>query len=166
MKWVWIIGGLLVSVVAVVAVVGGLLPQSHVASRRARFRQPPETVFPVVAGPPNWRSGIKGYGSLPGGQWWEEDSHGNKITYELVEERPPNRRVVRIADKKLPYGGTWTYELSSDGTGSSVRITENGEIYNVIFRFVARYFMGYTSSIDTYLGDLGRKFGETVTIED
>ena len=93
------------------------------------------------------------------------------MSHALAYTRIPEYEVVgvctrHIADKKLPYGGTWTYELSSDGTGSSVRITENGEIYNVIFRFVARFFMGYTSSIDTYLADLGRKFGETVTIED
>lgn len=166
MKWVWIAGGTLFFLIAAVALIGALLPQSHVASRRARFRQPPEVLYPVIAGPPAWRSDIKGHGTLPNGQWWEQDSHNNKITYELVEERPPTRRVVRIADKKLPFGGTWTFELSSEGAGSSVRITENGEIYNVIFRFVARYFMGYTSSMESSLRDLGRKFGETVQIEE
>ena len=166
MKWVWIAGGTLLVLIAAVALIGALLPQSHTASRRARFRQPPEALYPVIAGPPDWRSDIKAHGKLPNGQWWEEDSHRNKITYELVEDRPPNRRVVRIADRKLPFGGTWTFELSSEGTGASVRITENGEIYNVIFRFVARFFMGYTSSIESSLRDLGRKFGETVQIED
>ena len=45
------------------------------------------------------------------------------------------------------------------------RIREDGEIYNVIFRFMARFFFGYTSSIETYLRDLGVKFGQAVKIE-
>ena len=47
-----------------------------------------------------------------------------------------------------------------------VWITEDGEIYNVIFRFVARFFMGYNSNIEGYLNGLGRKFGEPVQIEN
>jgi len=165
MKWVWMIGGGLVMVVALVAAIGTMLPQSHHASRSARFRQRPETIYAVVAGPPDWRSGVKSFGSLPGGKSWEEDGHKQKITYELVDDRPPTRRVVRIADRSLPFGGTWTIEIAPECGGSAVRVSEDGEIYNVIFRFIARFFMGYTSTIDGYLNDLGRKIGEPVRIE-
>ena len=30
-------------------------------------------------------------------------------------------------------------------------ITENGEVYNPIFRFLSRYVMGYTATMDRYL---------------
>jgi len=165
MKWVWIIGGLLVLIVGIVALIGAMLPQSHHATRRARFRQRPETIYAVLAGPPDWRGDVKGFGKLSDRQWWEQDAHGKKITFELVEDDAPLRRVTRIADPKLPFGGTWTIEIAPEAEGSAVRVTEDGEIYNVIFRFVARYFMGYTSSIEGYLRDLGRKFGESVQIE-
>jgi hypothetical protein len=165
MKWIWIAGGSLLLLVAIVAIVGVMLPQSHHATRRARFRQPPERIYILLSGPPDWRTGVKASGALPDGKWWEQDSHGQKITFELVEDRPPTRRVVRIADKALPFGGTWTFEIAPEGGGSAVRITEDGEIYNVIFRFVARFFMGYSSSIEGYLNDLGRKFGESIQIE-
>jgi hypothetical protein len=165
MKWLWIIGGTLVLLLAVIAIVGAMLPQSHHATRQARFRQRPENIYSVLAGPPDWRTGMKEFGKLPDGKWWEQDSHGQKITFELVEDRPPTRRVVRIADKSLPFGGTWTFEIAPQAEGCAVRITEDGEIYNVIFRFVARFFMGYTSSIEGYLRDLGRKFGESIQIE-
>ena len=169
MKWVWIIGGSLILIVGIVALAGAMLPQSHRATRRARFRQRPEAIYAVLASPPDWRGGVKGFGALPDRegrrQWWEQDSHGQKITFELVEDRPPSRRVVRIADRSLPFGGTWTFEIAPEGDGAAVRITEDGAIYNVIFRFVARYFMGYTSSIEGYLQDIGRKFGEAVQIE-
>jgi hypothetical protein len=169
MRWIWIIGGALVVVVGIVAIVGAMLPRSHSATRKASFRQRPESIYGLLAGPPDWRSGMKGFGALPDRdgrkQWWEQDSHGQKITFELIEDHPPSRRVVRIVDKDLPFGGTWTFNIAPEGEGSTVRITEDGEIYNVIFRFVARFFMGYTSSIDGYLRDLGRKFGEPVQIE-
>src|SRR5262249_18526562 len=97
---------------------------------------------------------------------WEEDSHRQKITFELVEDKPPWRMVTRIADRNLPFGGTWTIDISPapDG-GSELFIREDGEIYNVIFRFMARFFFGYTWSIETYLQDLGAKFGQSVTVE-
>jgi hypothetical protein len=166
MKWVWIIGGTLVLLIAVMAVVGAILPQSHRATRRSRYRQRPEAIYAAIAGPPDWRGGIKSFGALPDGKWWEQDSHGNKITYELVEDHPPTRRVIRIADKKLPFGGTWTLEVASDGEGSALRVTEDGEVYNVVFRFLSRFVFGHTGTIETYLRDLGRKFGETIQVEE
>lgn len=40
---------------------------------------------------------------------------------------------------------------------------EEGEIYNPIFRCLARFVFGYTSSLESYLKSLGGKFGEEVT---
>lgn len=42
MKWLWLVGGGLILLVALVAVVGAMLPQTHQASRKARFRVSPE----------------------------------------------------------------------------------------------------------------------------
>lgn len=33
-------------------------------------------------------------------------------------------------------------------------MTENGEIYNPIFRFMARFVLGYSMTLDRYLADL------------
>jgi hypothetical protein len=146
------------------AAIGAMLPRAHHASRQARFQQPPAAIYGVLIGPPDWRRGLKAWGPLPakGGrtQWWEQDIHGQKIVFELVESQPPARRVVRIADQGLPWSGTWTFEIAPAGDGALVRISEDGEIYNVIFRFMARFFFGYTASIDGYLRDLAMKLGE------
>ncbi|HTS62040.1 MAG TPA: hypothetical protein VMH28_08435 [Candidatus Acidoferrales bacterium] len=163
MKWVGIVLGALVAVVAVAAVIGAMLPRAHRVSRRARFRQTPEALYAVLAGPPDWRSDVKEFGSLPardGRQQWWETSRGQRITYELLEDSPPVRRVTRIADKNLPFGGTWTLEIAREADGAVLRITEDGEVHNVIFRFMARFVFGYTGSIDGFLRDLGRKFGQ------
>jgi len=170
MKWVLLgLAGVIVLVV-IVAAIGAMLPLKHQATRKARYRAAPDALYAVLNGPPDWRTGIKSFGVLPDQdgrkRWWEEDTHRQKITYELVEERPPSRLAVRIAGKGLPFGGTWTFDIApASGGGSELRITEDGEIYNVIFRFIARFFMGYTASIEGYLRDLGVKFQDSVSIE-
>lgn len=84
------------------------------------------------------------------------------MAYIVLEDSPPNRIVTKIADENLPFGGTWTYEILAEPSGSRVRITEQGEIKNVIFRLLARFVFGYTTTMEAYLRDLGKKFGETV----
>ena len=74
--------------------------------------------------------------------------------------------VTRIADPKLPFGGSWSHQISPVDGGSSLRITETGEVYNPIFRFVSRFFIGHAASIEKYFTALGNKFGERVTIEE
>jgi hypothetical protein len=170
MKWALLALAVLVVLGGVVALVGAALPLRHHATRMARFRVSPEALYGVIAGPPDWRADVKRHGALPDKdgrrQWWEEDRQGQKITYELVEEIAPKRLAVRIADPKLPFGGTWSFDIAPlpDG-GSELRVSEDGEIYNVIFRFVARFFLGYTASLEGYLRDLGAKFNQAVEIE-
>lgn len=171
MKWMMIAGGTLVLLVALMALIGSLLPVKHDAARKARFHQTPEAIYAVLAGPSGWRTDVKDSGALPDRngrkQWWEQDSHGHKVTYELVEDSPPLRRVTRIADAGLPFGGAWTFEIAPLGAGESeVRIAEAGEVYNVFFRFLSRFVFGYTGSIEGCLTDLGKKFGEAARIED
>jgi hypothetical protein len=170
MKWVLIIGGGLFLLVAVMAAVGAMLPRDHHATRKARFHVSPDALYAVLAGPPDWRTGVKSFGELPEEngrkRWWEEDTHRQRIAYELVEARPPARLVTRIAQPGLPFGGGWTFDIVPiPGGGAELRVTEDGEIYNVIFRFMARFLFGYTGSIETYLRDLGAKFHEPVAIE-
>jgi hypothetical protein len=170
MKWVIFAGGILFLLVALMALIGALLPVKHYATRRARFGQTPEAIYSVLAAPSGWRADVKSSGTLPEKngrkQWWEQDKRGQKITYELVEDSPPTRRVVRIADASLPFGGAWTFEIAPQPAGGSeVRVAEAGEVYNVFFRFLSRFVFGYTGSIEGYLRDLGKKFGEAVHIE-
>jgi hypothetical protein len=170
MKWVLLIAGALALLAALVALVGAMLPRAHHATRQAHYRQKPEAIYFTLAGPVDWRSDVKAFGALPDRdgrkQWWERDSHGQNVIYELVEDKMPSRRVVRIADRNLPFGGTWTFDIAPAPEGCVVRITEDGEVYNVIFRFMARFFFGYTASIEGYLRDLGLRFGEFTSIED
>jgi hypothetical protein len=169
MKWLLWIGGALAAAGGGAAIAGATLPVRHHSTRRARLRASPGAVYAVLAGPPDWRTGVRSFGVLPEAEgrqrWWEEDTHGRKVTYELIEARPDERLRVRIAEPGLPFGGTWTFDLQPDGGSTMLRISEDGEIYNILFRFLARFVFGYYSSIETYLRDLGVKFGQAVEIE-
>jgi hypothetical protein len=91
--------------------------------------------------------------------WRETDKHGQTITYEAIESIPPHHLVTRIADPNLPFGGTWTYEIVPAGSSCTLTITENGEVYNPLFRFVSRFIMGQTATLDAYLKALNVKLG-------
>ena len=71
--------------------------------------------------------------------------------------------VTRITDTDLGYAGKWTYVFAAEGRDTRLTITEDGEVSNVIFRFLSRYAFGHTATIDAYLTNLGRHFGENVT---
>lgn len=181
MKWVLIVVGILVGIVAMVAVIGALLPKGHVATRAARFRQAPAAIWKTITDYekfPSWRPGLTSVERLPDRgshlAWAEHTGEGWKaetLPFELVEstapqENSPGRVVTRIADPKLPFGGTWTLEVTPVGGGTLLRITEQGEIYNPFFRFISRFITGQTKSMENYLTALGKKYGETVTIEE
>ena len=79
---------------------------------------------------------------------------------------PPRRIVTRIEGDDLPYGGAWAYALEPQGNATRITITEHGEVYNPVFRFVSKYIIGHTGTIDTYLRNLGSKFGTDVLPAD
>lgn len=64
---------------------------------------------------------------------------------------------MRIADPNLPFGGTWTYDLVPGDQACSLTVTEDGEVYNPLFRFVSRFIIGHTATIDSYLKALQTK---------
>jgi Polyketide cyclase / dehydrase and lipid transport len=164
---------LILGTVLVVVAIGAFLPTQHISSRAARFHQSPDAIWAVITDYPkfpSWRKDVTRVQLLPpvNGKpaWREFDGHGGGIPYQVMVMVPPRALVVRIADPKLPFGGTWTYEISTLPDGSSLlRITEAGEIYNPIYRFAARYVLGYSRTQDQYLQALGAKFGENLTIE-
>ena len=166
LKWLLVVALGLFGLVAALAIVGMLLPREHVASRSALYRQRPDAVFAVisdVARAAEWRKSLTAVEMLPpveGRIRFREVSGGDSITMEIEMRQPVTRMVTRIADPDQPFGGTWTFELAPEGEGTRLAITERGEIDNPIFRVLARFVFGYTSTMDTYLTDLGAKLGD------
>lgn len=140
----WMIRTLAVIVLAVTAVaaIGWTLPAEHIASRGALYPQPIEPVFAAVEA-----------------AFRVEQERGG-IPIAVVARDPPRRLVTRIADADLPFGGTWTFDLTPEGGGTRVTITEHGEISHVVFRVMARYVYGYTATLERFLTAVGRRLGD------
>lgn len=147
----------------VVFVMGYRLPEAHTATVARELQAPVDRVYNEIATPsayPKWRSGIQRVDVIEAqpdsglGPRFREHGLGDETTYEILEQIENKLFVTSIADEGLPYGGTWTFELEPTATGTLVRITEEGEVYNPFFRFVSKYVMGHTRGIETFLDDL------------
>jgi hypothetical protein len=170
MKWAFLAVGVLVGSIVVVAIVGSLLPRDHVAAMSARIASAPEGIWAVLTDPaafPSWRRDVKTVEVLPAdlaGPSWREHSSNGAITYVAEVLEPPRRMIARIADTGLAFGGSWEYRIEPvSAAESKVTIIERGSVYNPIFRFVSRFLMGQTATIDAYLRALGRKLGSETT---
>jgi hypothetical protein len=168
MKYLLIALAGVVFLILCVVVIGSLLPKRHVVSRQANYRATPEQLFSLIAGPQSWRPDVKHWEALPnndGHELTRETSRGGEtIDYELLERLPNKSLKRRIATANLPYSGSWTYTLEPSGETTTVRITEDGEVHNPIFRFVSRFILGHTSTIDSYLRVLGTATSRQVSV--
>ena len=167
---VGVIGGLIL-LAGIVALIGSRLPKSHVASRSILLRQSPQEVYAVVrdfGSAPRWRSDVKQMDveAPQGGPVYfrEVGKHGT-VNYELVEDVPGQRMVTRIRDTDLGYSGQWTYLFAAESSGTRVTIREDGEVSNVLFRFMSRYVFGHTATMDSYLTSLAKRFGEEAVLQ-
>lgn len=161
---------IVLSFLIAVPLVGLLLPRSHVVARTIALHQPPGAIWQVItdfAAAPSWRPTVTRIEQLPARQglavWREHDQGGDSLTLATVESVAPARLVREIADPDLPFGGRWVYEIAPLEGGSRVTITEHGDVSNPVFRLVSQFFMDQHATIDRYLLDLGKKFGEAVT---
>jgi uncharacterized protein YndB with AHSA1/START domain len=166
MKWLLLIFVALIGLAAVMMLIGWMLPKDHVATRMAKYRQPPEAIWAAITdvdAMPSWREGLQSVKHLPernGLPVYVEVSNDGEIPMETVESSAPRRLVRRISDPQLPFGGTWTFEIRPASDGATLRVTENGYIRNPLFRFLARFVFGYAGQMESFLRSLAKKFGE------
>ena len=163
MRWILIAAATIAAALALAALIGWRLPRAHRASREQVMAATPESIWAAITDVeafPSWRTDVKTVRRLPdreGRRAWVEDGGSGKITFVVERSDPPRLLVTRIADPALPFGGTWTYEITPAARGSRLRITEDGEIYNPLFRFMARFIFGYEATMASYFAALETK---------
>src|ERR1044072_2222788 len=93
--------------VALMAIIGALLPRAHTASRSASYRQTPALIYAVIpdfAAAPTWRGELKAVELLrprEGHACFRETTRHGVITYVVIEDRAGERFVTEIADHNL-----------------------------------------------------------------
>lgn len=164
MKPFYYVGIALLLIVLLVVIGGYLLPVKHTATVSRVLPAPPSLVFAIIRDfrkYPSWRRGLRGPDSVAvvDDRTWRETNRGGSVTFSFVEEEKNARLVARIMDRNLPFGGQWVYRITAEGTVSRLSITEEGEVYNVVFRFLSRFWFGHTKTIEEYLSDMEKRVG-------
>jgi hypothetical protein len=154
--------GVLLAAVLIILAIGWRLPVAHVATSSVQLNASPESVFALISTPESytsWRTDVKKVDVTAenGVTRFREEGGNGPILFEITEKTPPRRFVTKIADRSLPFSGRWVYEVTPSGRGAELRITEEGEVYNPIFRFVSRYVMGHTATIESYLAAVQKR---------
>jgi hypothetical protein len=171
LKWLRITAGALAALLALAWIAGSILPREHVATSRVHLRQPPERVWAAItdhAAMVSWRTGLRKVergADQAGKAVWVETSSFGEMPLRVEEAIASERYVLAIAGDDLPFGGTWTYQIEPAAGGARISITEDGFVAPALFRVMSRLVFGHHASLDQYLRDLGRRFGETVTPE-
>lgn len=158
------------ALVALIGIWGSRLPVAHTARRSIQLQQPPAKVWSMLtdyANQPAWRTELTAVehvaGSIP--DTWTEVTGNERIPYATTESDAPRRLVRTIADRTLPYGGRWVYELEPVEGGTRLTITEEGEVYNPVFRFISHYFLDQTATIQGVMRSLATHLGESADIQ-
>jgi hypothetical protein len=168
LRWVIIVVGALVAIVIAVLAVGATLPRKHVAALSIRLHQPPEVIWMTIhdhSSDMSWRPDLKALKQLPNRDshavWLETYKNGNSLELEDTVVDGPKRLVREVHDTGNIFSGRWEIEIWPYGeSGSTVHVTEYGEVPNPLFRFMSRFVFGHTKSIEDYLRALSAKFGE------
>jgi len=165
MKWTTIAAAVAASIAiasAIAVFIGSRLPRAHHVTAERTLPIPPELLWRTLTDVeryPSWRGDVKRVQRLPdrdGKPVWIEEGRSGKMTFAFERMEAPRLLVSRIADPSLPFGGTWTLEIAPTPVGARLRISEDGEIYNPLFRFMARFVFGYDGTINGYFSALER----------
>jgi uncharacterized protein YndB with AHSA1/START domain len=162
MKWAIRVVVVVAVLVGLMAAAGWMLPVGHEASSSAEIERPAAEIYALVsdvAGYPRWWSEIARVEMLeaaaPDRPRFREHMSTGPVVMVVEEAVPPSRFVTRIDDPDQPFGGTWTFVLEPlADRRTRVTITERGEVYNPIFRFLARVVFGYTGTMESCLAAL------------
>ena len=151
----------LVGIIAVIGIGGTFLPERHRASRTVTLRAARNVVWEAIRNfeaSPRWRQGLDRVERSVNAEgrivWTEVEKNGDRIAYETKEETEGQRLVRAIASPELPFGGSWTLELSDATNGCALTLTEDGEVYNPFFRFISRFIIGHHATMDRYISEL------------
>jgi uncharacterized protein YndB with AHSA1/START domain len=144
-----------------------MLPRDHVARMSIELEAPPERVWALVsdvAATARWRPDVREVEMqqpVNGRVRFVEKTSERPLPFEIVSQGAPTRQVIRVVDDGLPFGGTWTWELTPARGGTRLTITEDGFVRNPIFRLMSRLFFPPTGTMNRYLRALAKELGDS-----
>ncbi|HEY4099342.1 MAG TPA: SRPBCC family protein [Gemmatimonadales bacterium] len=163
MRYLVVGSAIIVVLIVAVVIVGYTLPVKHRAIRSAVIHASQAQLAAMIGDVGHyaeWRNGVKRVELISTNdtsrRYGEQSSDGT-IEYVMDTAGSPSRIVTTISGGVRAFGGRWTYDLAPRGETTALQITEDGEVYNPLFRFIARFIIGQTATIDRYFSDLQRR---------
>lgn len=162
MRWILLGVFVVTAVLFIVVLVGAMLPKGHSVSRTVQVPMEPDALFTRlsdVSRYQSWRPDVTSLQRLPdknGMPAWIEETGGTKIPMRFERMERPSLLVARIDSSQLPFGGAWTYRIAPAPGGSQLTLTEDGEVSNVIFRFMSKFVFGHYATMDGFIRNLRR----------
>jgi uncharacterized protein YndB with AHSA1/START domain len=141
MKWVKRILVTLVAVVALLLVIGFLLPSGFKVQRTAQIAAPPAKVYALIVDPRQWKNwtvwnqrdpamkmSYSGADSGAGAKWsWQSASEGNGVM-EFTAAVPNERLVYALSFPDMGMTSRGELQLVPDGAGTRVTWTNEGDM--------------------------------------
>ncbi|MBM9579394.1 SRPBCC family protein [Leptospira sp. 201903070] len=144
--------------------IGAILPIEHSSSLERSFAASPDRIYSLIHNfkeYPSWRPNLKKIEVISSSSWKETDSHNEVMTYSFVQDRKNELVESKIMDEDKPFGGSWTFVLSSVPNGTRLKITENGKVFSPVFRFFSKFVFGHTATIRSYLDFMEKEILKT-----
>lgn len=142
-----------------VYVIGLMMDVSHIATVQRKIPLSQGHTWTLITNfkdYPSWRSDVRSVVVEDDNHWTEINSYDDEVKYQLEIVEAGKAVQTRIMNDDLPYGGYWTIQLARDGNGTSVTITEHGEVYNPFFRFMSKFVFGHEATMNEYLNNLSK----------
>lgn len=160
MKWILIIIGIIICLILIIYLIGLLLPVKHTAIISEVIPANTKQVWDKLTQIekfPSWRKSLNKVEIINNSEWIEI-SKRNRIPMKITGQTLDNKLVYAINSKDLAFGGEWIYMLQPKGDSTVLMITENGEVYNPIFRFISKFIIGHSATMRNYMSDLRKSF--------
>lgn len=153
-----------VGIVALVVVVGYLMPVRYEGRTVLEFDHAPPRVWEALQDPeahPLTGKMMKSVEVLPAEdglpRWKEDMGHGEVITVTTEVLEPPRRLVREMASGSVNMKSRWEYELEPAGEGCRVTLSgvtdiERGTWHTPIFRVMMVVGGGVKKGLDIHLG--------------
>lgn len=159
-------GAVLGALVALILGLAAYYPVQHRASVAVVLSASPEQVWDRIRAferIPEWRPGVVSVERLPAepsaSPTFRETNDYGTFDYRVVVDNGKDQLVTRIVDHP-DFGGTWTYRLEArGGEKTRLEITEEGEIYDPLFRVLGNLVFSLDSTLRDYTTALKASFG-------
>src|SRR5688572_30511199 len=148
---------------------GRTLPREHTVASTITIVAPTDSVYAVLrnfGSSASWWNDVQSVRQLTGQvrESWEQDmgSYG-KVRIEVLAASPPSRIVSQVLNgEQQDWGGKWTYDISTSGSSTGVRVTEEGWVAAPFFRVFSK-LTGHRRSMNSQLSSLAARFGDMAT---